>query len=49
MGGRARHTPAIEPARKAADYRYAWWLKFDKICRKEEAPKVGALGDIESV
>jgi hypothetical protein len=35
--GGYRHTHAIEPARKAADYRYAWWLKFDKISRREEA------------
>ena len=39
----------IKPARKSAGYRHAWELEFDRIDRREGAPKVGALGDIGHV
>ena len=37
QGPLTRHTPAIKPARKAAGYRHAWWLKFGRIDRLEGA------------
>jgi len=31
------HIPVIEPAKEAAGYRHAWWLKFGRIDQREGA------------
>ncbi len=37
VSGCLRHIPVIEPAKEAAGSRYAWWLKFGRIDRREQA------------
>ncbi len=37
VSGCLRHIPVIEPAKEAAGSRHAWWLKFGRIDRREQA------------